>query len=330
MSRVLLLERREVEGRLELDPLIDALGAAMAELSAGRVSMPPRVAARVEAQEGWLGVMPVFLPSAKMLCAKLVGVFPGAAVAGLPTHRALIAAFDPETGAPVALMDGEAVTTLRTAAGSALATRLLAPPGAGVLSILGTGVQARAHTRAVPRVRTIRELLVWGRRAEAAAALAAEAAGELGVPARAVSLEEATRRAEILCAATSAAEPVVHGRWLSPGAHVNSVGFNPEGRELDEEAVRRASLFVESRDSALAPPPAGANDLTWLVRDGRIGPDHVRAEIGEVVAGTAAGRRGPEEITLYKSVGVAVQDAAAARLVLDAARRDGAGRLVEL
>jgi alanine dehydrogenase len=323
---VLILSRSDVERLLDPDQLVEALAGAMADLSAGRASMPPRVAVRVPEADGLLGVMPGSLPSAGMLEAKLVSLFPRNAGTGVPTHQAVIAVFDPETGTPTAVLDGEHITAMRTAAGSALATRLLARDDASTLAILGTGVQARAHARMIPRVRPITEIRVAGRDPASGGALAEtlDVEGTTGACGF-TSYEEAMDGADIVCGTTHAIEPVIRRRWLSQGAHVNSVGSNPAGREVDPETVRDALVVVESRESALTPGPAGANDLIWPIRDGMIGPDHVHAEIGEIVAGVRPGRTSPSQITLYKSVGVAVQDAAAAALVLAAARREGAG-----
>jgi alanine dehydrogenase len=315
---VIFLSQAEVRGLLDLDALVEALAAAHAELSAGKASMPPRIAALVPQQEGLLGVMPSYLPSTGLAC-KLVSLFPHNR--DRETHQAVICVFDPDNGTPLALMDGAYITATRTAAGSALATRLLARDDAGVLAVIGTGVQARSHARALPRVRAFTEIRVAGRDVQKAEALARE----LGPTARAVgSYEEAIRGADVIAATTHTTEPVVRHEWLSPGAHVNSVGLNPAGRELDEATVAEAVLVVESRESALAPPPAGAPELAGL------DPGHVHAELGELVSGARPGRTSPEQITLYKSVGVAVQDAAAAALVLAAAREQSLGREIEL
>ena len=311
---MIVLSEDEVRELLDLDALVDALAAAHADLSAGHASMPPRIAAIVEEQEGLLGVMPSYLPSAGLAC-KLVTLFPHNR--DRETHQAVICVFDPANGTPLALMDGTYVTATRTAAGSALATRLLARDDASVLALVGTGVQARSHARALPRVRDFEEIRVAGRDRAKAEALAEE----IGPPAHAVdSYEKAIRGADVVAATTHATEPVVRREWLSPGTHVNSVGLNPSGRELDEPTVADALLVVESRASALAPPPAGAPELAG------IDPGHVHAELGELVAGSKSGRTAADQITLYKSVGVAVQDAAAAALVLAAARERSVGR----
>lgn len=327
---MLILSRKEVERLLDLDQLIDALATAMAELSAGKVSMPPRIASYVPEHGGLLATMPAYVPSSKMLLTKLVTVFPGNVAKGLESHQAMIAVFDAEMGLTQAVMDGAYITAMRTAAGSALATRLLARAESSLLVIIGTGVQARAHARAIPRVRTIREIRIVGRSLEKANALAKEISTESGIQARGFdTAEEAAKGADIVCATTHAAEPVVLGRWLEPGMHVNSVGFNIAGREVDAAAVAKSLLAVESREVALAPPPVGANEIGWAIRDGVITADYIHAEIGELVSGKKQGRTSPEQITLYKSVGIALQDAVAARLVLDAARANQVGSEVE-
>ncbi len=315
---MIFLSEAEVRELLDLDELVDALADAHRDLSAGEASMPPRIAAMVQEREGLLGVMPAYLPSAGLAC-KLVTLFPQNT--DRHTHQAVIVVFDPENGTPLALMDGTYITATRTAAGSALATRLLAREDAQVLALLGTGVQARSHARALPRVRAFTEIRVAGRDRAKAEALAEE----IGPRARAVSsYEEAIRGADVVAATTHSTEPIVRREWLSPGVHVNSVGLNPAGREVDEKTVADALLVVESRESALAAPPAGAPELVG------INPADVHAELGELVAGTKPGRSSLDQITLYKSVGVAVQDVAAAALVLAAARGRSVGRAIEL
>jgi ornithine cyclodeaminase/alanine dehydrogenase-like protein (mu-crystallin family) len=320
---MLVISAAEVASLLDLDALADALQAAMAELSAGRASVPPRVAAMVTEQDAMLAAMPAFLPSAGALTAKLVSLYPHNQ--DRPTHQALICCFDPATGTPVAVIDGTHVTAARTAAGSAVATRLLARPGASRVAVIGTGVQAHAHARALARLPGVQVVLLAGRDASKARALA----GELvfaGVPAQAIaSAEDAVRSADVVCAATHAAAPVLRREWLRPGAHVNSVGYNAGGEgEIDAATIRDALVVVESRAAALSPPPAGAIELVRAVESHAIDAGHI-VEVGQVAAGTARGRAGDTQLTLYKSVGVAVQDAAAAALILAAAQERGAG-----
>jgi ornithine cyclodeaminase/alanine dehydrogenase-like protein (mu-crystallin family) len=285
---MLVLSRAEVEELLDLDELTDALARAHVELSAGAASMPPRIAAFAGAA-GLLGAMPAYLPSAGLGC-KLVSLFPGNV--DRPTHQAEIVVFDPENGSPVALMDGTYITAMRTAAAAALAARTLAREDARVLAILGTGVQSRAAQEMFPRVRNFAEIRVAGR-------------GEY---------EDAVRGADVVHATTHSPDPVVLDDWLEPGVHVSSVGYNAPGSEIDPAIVARADVIcIESRGSALAPPPSGAPELAGL------DPERV-VELGEVLAGARAGRTSAEQLTLYKSVGVAVQDLAAAGLVLTAAK----------
>jgi len=325
---VLFLDKREVESLLDPDALRAAVGAALADLSAGRASMPTRIAALVAEKDALLAAMPAYLPSAGALTTKLVSLFPRNT--DRPTHQAVILAFDPLTGSPAALMDGEAITAARTAAGSALATDLLARKDAASLAVLGAGVQARAHLRALPRVRRFREIVIGARDVSKASAVAREIASETGVSVRAASLSDAVRGADVVCACTHSAEPVVRREWLRPGTHVNSVGYNTAGREVDGETVAASLVVVESRAAALAPPPGGSNDLLWPIRDGLITAAHVHAELGELVSGSRPGRADATQLTLYKSVGVAVEDAAAAALVLRLARERGIGRTIEL
>jgi ornithine cyclodeaminase/alanine dehydrogenase-like protein (mu-crystallin family) len=259
--------------------------------------------------------------------SKLVSLFPHNAGTALPTHQAVIVAFDPHTGAPAALLDGTAITAIRTGACSALSARLLARTDSSELAVLGTGVQARAHARAMCRVRDIRRMRIAGRDRTKAARLAAELSAELDVDVVAVnSYRDALDGADIACATTHAVEPVVRREWLTSGVHITSVGYNRAGRELDDATIADALVCVESRHAALAPFPAGSNDLLMPIRDGVITADHVHAELGELIAGDKLRRTMPDQITLYKSVGVAVQDAAAAALVLAAARQRGVGQ----
>jgi ornithine cyclodeaminase len=309
---MLVLTRSDVEELLDLDELMGALARAHEELSSGATSMPPRIAAMTA--KGLLGAMPAYLPSAGLGC-KLVTLFPHNT--DRPSHQAAIVLFDPENGSPIALMDGTYITATRTAAAAALAARLLARADAKILAIIGTGVQARTHARAFAPVRDWAEIWIAGRDREKTTALAAE----LG--ARATSFEDAVRGADVVAAATHSAEPVVRAEWVAPGTHVSSVGYNAPGSELDPELVRAATIVVESRESSFAPPPGGAPELSG------IDPASV-AELGELVSGSRRGRATPVEITLYKSVGVAVQDIAAAALVLASAREREVGLEIEL
>jgi ornithine cyclodeaminase len=328
---MLVLDRGQVEALLDLDVLIDALAVAMVDLSRGVASVPDRVAAVVADRDGLLAAMPGFAPSAGVLMAKLVSLFPRNAGTGLPTHQAVIVGFGCDTGEPVAVLDGTAITAIRTGACSALSARLLARPDAAVLAVLGTGVQARSHARAMCRVRPIRRLRVAGRDPAKATALATELADELPTAVVAVaSYPEALDGADIACATTHAVDPVVRREWLTPGVHITSVGYNPAGREVDDATIAEALVCVESRQAVLAPFPVGSNDLLEPIRRGVISVADVHAELGELIMGIRPGRETPEQLTLYKSVGVAVQDAAATALVIAAARTQGVGAQITL
>jgi alanine dehydrogenase len=313
---LLVLDRAEVARLLDPVALLDALAEAFAALSRGEVSVPPRTAA-LAGDVGMLGVMPAHVPGTG-LGVKLVSLFEGNAALGVPTHQAVICLFDPATGTPTTLMDGTHITALRTAAAAALSARLLAREDARVLAIVGAGVQGASHLAMFPLVRDVGEIRITSRSAESAEALAAT-----DPRARAVaSVEEAVAGADLVALCTHAGEPVLRHDWLAPGTHVTSVGHGPPHAELDRATVERGALFVEAR-VAFAPPPAGCYELVG------IDPDRA-TEIGEVLLGRRPGRTHPDELTVYKSMGHAVEDLAAARLVDDRARQIGAGTVVPM
>ena len=327
---MLVLSRRDVQALLDLDALVDALSAAMVDVSNGKASMPPRMAAQVVEHGAILASMPVYLPSAGTLSTKLVSLFPNNV--DRPTHQGLICCFDPATGTPLAVMDAAYITATRTAAGSALASRHLARADSRVLAIIGAGVQAQAHARAFRGRPGLELFRIWARDPVAAARLADELLGEGGFGGVAVAgdLEEAVQGADIVCACTHTDTPVVRREWVEPGTHVNSVGYNTAGGgEVDGELVRDSLVVVESRAAALADPPAGAIELLAAIAAGLVQPDQIH-EIGEIVAGRVPGRTDATALTLYKSVGIAAQDAAAANLVLAAAKGTSIGTEVEL
>jgi ornithine cyclodeaminase/alanine dehydrogenase-like protein (mu-crystallin family) len=315
MADVLILTEQDVASLLDIDELLASLADAFRELSAGTASVPPRTAARAE--DGLLGVMPVYLPGSP-LAAKLVTVFPGNHQRGGRSHQALITLFDQRDGTPIALMDGTWITAIRTAAAAAVATGTLARRDAHVLAILGAGVQGRSHLQIFPRVRDFDEIRIASRTQAHAEALAEQhpAARTVG------SFEEAVRGADVVCCCTDAREPILRAGWLAPGAHVSAVG-GTFGPELDPETVRAGRVFVEWRGAVTNAPPAGAHELQGL------DPETV-TEVGAVLAGTRPGRTTETELTVYKSTGHAVEDAAAARLVLARARQAGVGQTVKL
>src|SRR5437899_9396288 len=290
-----VLDERAVQQRLHYKDLIPAIAEALAALSSGggRVVQPVRTVLPVAPHQGFFAVMPAY---AGALGAKLVTFYPKNV--GIHTHHAVIVLFKADTGEPLAMMDGRLITEMRTAAASAVATQLLAREDASVLAILGSGVQAKSHLAALRHVRSSTEVRVWSPRNAPAFAK------RHGVKAAATA-EDAVRGADVVVVAARATTPILHGRWLSPGTHVNAIGATrPDWRELDDDLVTTARVFVDSREAALRESGdviAARSEVT---------------EIGAVVSGVAPGRRTAQEITLFKSVGVAVEDVAAAALVL--------------
>ena len=300
---MLVLSAQAVAELLDLDALVEALAVAMRDASEGRASVPPRVAARIARHEAMLLAMPAYVPSANALTTKVVAQFPHNTATA--THQALVCCFDPDDGTPLAVMDGAYLTAARTAAGSVLAARHLARADARTVAIIGSGTQARAHARAFARRPGVERILLAAR--DTAKAQAIEAVTVVD------EIERAVREADIVCLTTHAARPVIDRSWLRADAHVSSVGVNAAGTgEVDPASVAAALVVVETRESALSPPPSGAVELAGI-DPGRI------VEIGEIVADPALVSGAGERLTLYKSVGVGVQDAAAAALVLAAA-----------
>ncbi len=290
---MLIVDEAAVRKFLSMQALIPAMERALHALSAGQVVQPLRVMVPVAEHGGFLGSMPAF--AGGQLGAKLVTFFPDNQ--GVPTHHALILLFQPTTGEPLVVMDGRLITEMRTGAVSAVATKSLARANASVLAILGAGVQAQSHLEALRLVRHFREIRVWSPRNAGAFA------SRFGVR-LARSAEDAVRGADVVVIATTSRTPVLMGEWLSPGAHINAVGApRPGWRELDDDVLRKAKLYVESREAA----SCESGDV--------IAAGTIFAEIGEVIGGTKAGRQSAEEITLFKSVGVAVEDLASAELV---------------
>ena len=287
------LDEGAVGRLLRLGEVIPAMEKALADFSGGKVVQPVRTMLPVAEHQGFLGLMPAYTGSA--LGAKLVAFYPRNTE--VPTHHATILLFEPGTGEPLVTMDGRLITEVRTAAVSAVATDRLAKHDASVLALIGSGVQARSHLEALRLVRDFREVRVWSPRHARAFA------EEHGVVA-AASAEEAVRGADVVVTATTSQTPVLFGEWLLPGAHVNAVGAaRPDWRELDDGVLSRARVYVDSREAAMKE----SGDV--------IAAGEVVAEIGEVAAGTGPGRRSAEEVTLFKSLGLAVEDMATAELV---------------
>ncbi len=303
------IDREEVARRLTYDVCIPIVRDAMIAFSKGETKQLLR--SIIPLSEGRLfGIMPGAMGAHVVFGAKLISVFHENFARGVPSHQGLIVLFDPESGAPVCVVDAGEVTAIRTAAASAVATDVLARKDASRLALLGYGEQAGTHARALSKVRNLESIVVWGRSIQRAQAFADRTAAELAVPVAAVeSVKQAVAEADMICTVTSAAEPILRGAWVRPGTHVNLVGSSHAGpAEVDNELVVRSRFIADSRESVLQ---QGGEFLrakaAGLVNDG-----HIVAEIGQVLIGEVEGRRSAEEITIYKSLGHIVQDLASA------------------
>jgi ornithine cyclodeaminase len=326
--KTLVLGEHDVARLLPMDECVEVMAEALAALERGEMHQPLRFVVRPPDAAGLLGLMPAHRSGASAAFGlKAVCVMPGNPDRGLDAHQGVVILSDGETGEVRAVVNASAITGIRTAAVSGVATRLLAREDARELAVLGAGVQARSHLEAMAVVGAFERARIWSRTPAHAEALAAEP-GELPFPVEAAaSAEEALAGADVVCTTTSAPEPILRRAWLRAGAHVNAVGSSiPTTRELDTETMAAASLFVDRRESTLNE----AGDFLFPQREGAIGPDHIRAELGELLVGSAAGRTSSEELTVFKSLGLAVQDLAAAEHLYRRAREEGAGQEVEL
>jgi alanine dehydrogenase len=301
--------------------LVDLMEATLRDFSAGRATQPVRTAVPVGPPGQYLGVMPAMLADAAGLGAKLVSVVPGNAARGLSTHLGIVALFDAVTGALAAIMDARYITEVRTAAVSAVSARWMARPDARRLAIVGSGVQARSHLEVLASVHHLNEVFVWSPDEAQLAEYAREMSTRVNIDVRATaSAEAAVRGANIVVLATSSEKPVVRDAWIGSGTHVISVGAcRPDQREMDPSLVARARLVVASRAAALVE----SGDVVQGIAEGRFDAAHIAGELGEVAAGLVAGRRDEEEVTIFKSLGLAVEDVATAAVVC---RRAVAGR----
>jgi ornithine cyclodeaminase/alanine dehydrogenase-like protein (mu-crystallin family) len=308
--KVLVLSEHDVEELLTMGECIAVMEDALAALARGEVHNPLRMKVHAPGAPGILGLMPAWRNSGTPYYAlKEVCVFPGNPKRGLDTHLGAVILHSGETGEPLAFMNASAITAIRTAAVSAVATKLLALEDGCVLAVLGTGVQARAHIEAIQLVRQICEVRTYSRSGGTAA-----------------SAEEAVRGADVIVTATSSKEPVLRREWLAPGAHINAVGSSiATARELDAETMAACTLFVDRRESTLNE----SGDYLFAKREGAIDETHIRAELGELLTGTATGRTSPDELTLFKSLGLAIEDLAAAAFLYDKARSMNRGSLVD-
>ncbi len=315
---ILVLNQQEVEQLLDMEGCIEAMADALASLARGEVHVPLRTVVRPSGEDTFIGLMPAHRGGGTPLYSlKTVCVVPDNPKRGLDAHQGTVTLFDGETGQTRAVLNASAITAIRTAAVSAVATRLLARPDARTLGILGAGVQARSHLEALRLVRDFADTRIFSPTAAHAEALATES-GATAVG----TAEEAVRGADVVVTATSSVDPVLRREWLEPGAHVNVVGGRPPTmRELDVATVADSSFYVDRRESA----EAEAYDYRDALEAGAIGPDHIKGEIGEVLTGAVPGRTSPAELTVFRSLGLAVEDLAAAEYVVRRARERGVG-----
>jgi alanine dehydrogenase len=322
-QRFRLLTEDHVKSLLSMSELITAMEAAIARFSAGEVLQPVRTVLSVGPTKAFFGLMPAYIEQPARLGAKLVTVFNDNHRRGLPSHLATIVLLDPETGALLALIDGRYITESRTAAVSAVSARHLSRPESASLAIIGSGVQARSHLEAYAEVRTLRDVRVWSPNQRSRERFVEEMSGQ--VPAQlhsSRSAEEAVVGADLVVLATSSTTPVIADEWVAPGTHVVSVGAcRPDQREMAPELVARARLFVDSRAAAMVE----AGDVVMGIAEQRFDQRHIAGELGDVVLNRAAGRVSPEQITVFKSLGMAVEDVVTADLVVRRAIESGAG-----
>jgi ornithine cyclodeaminase/alanine dehydrogenase-like protein (mu-crystallin family) len=317
---VRILDEHDVRRLLPMEECIDVMEAALASLARGELHNPLRFVVRPPGESSLLGLMPAHRSAPLPLYSlKAVAVFPENSARGLDPHQGFVALFDGTTGETRAVMNAGAITAVRTAAVSGVATRALARQDAKTLAILGAGFQAAAHLDAMRAVRDFDRILMWSRTPGRAAAFD-------GVE-EAATAEQAVRDADVVVTATSAAEPILERVWLKAGAHVNAIGSSiPTTRELDTATMVEGSLFVDRRESTINE----AGDYLFPFREGAITPDAIRGELGEVLIGSVEGRRSEDELTVFKSLGLAVEDLAAAEYVLERAEAENAGSVVSL
>jgi len=325
---VRILNRAEVTRLLPMAECIEAMVEALTALSRGAAQLPLRMVLRTGGEAGRFGVMPAELQQPAVVGAKIITVYQGNEGTALDSHQGVVILFDPSNGAPLAILDAISITAIRTAAVSGAATRVMARDDAGDLAILGSGVQARTHLDAMASVRPLRRVRVWSRhpaRARAFAEWASRARNQTVEPLD--SAAQAVAGADLICTVTASTTPVLEGRWIEPGAHLNVVGSSvASAREIDSAAMAKGRLIVDRVESALQE----AGDFLMARAEGAVRDDHIKGELGEVLAGRLPGRTRADEVTIFKSLGLAVEDLAAAELVLRKASSAGIGVVVEL
>ncbi|MGE5304678.1 MAG: ornithine cyclodeaminase family protein [Alphaproteobacteria bacterium] len=325
---MLILSEKEVQSLAEVQELIPALERAHIQYSTGKAVMPVRLVVPLPQIDGRITSMPGYLNEEKALGMKVVTFFPNNLKQNLPQILATVMLFSADTGKMMAAMDGNYITAIRTACVSAMATKALANPESRVLGVLGAGVQARAHIRALTQIREIAEIRVYDIFEASARQLQQSLQKDLGVKIDVVqSAREAVQGADLLVTVTTAKEPIVRAEWLKPGMHINAVGSHrPDLREIDGATLATAKIVVDSREAIMAE----CGDILLAIQEKAITADNIHAEIGEVLAGKKAGRSRADEITLYKAVGIAIQDVATAHLVYRKALERNVGTKIDV
>ena len=326
--KVLIADQKLVTEIFPMEEAIPTMRRALTMLAGGDVVMPLRTMLGLPQGDAVMGLMPSYLGGLEAVGVKVVAAFPANFGTEYDTHQGVVLFFDTERGLLRAIVDATSITAIRTAAVSGLVTDLLAKPGAGDLAIIGAGTQAHTHLQAMRAVRPVRRVRVYSVPAESASEFAEREARLTGLPVEAVATaEEAVTGADLICTTTTSTEPVVRGAWVAPGAHVNAVGaYTPTTRELDSELVAKARLYADKRESLLSE----AGEFLIPKGEGLIGDDHIVGEIGEVLLGIAPARTSPDEITLFKSLGIAIEDLASAHRVYEIAKERGLGAWVEI
>lgn len=324
----IVLSQAEVRRLLPMTECVELMDEVLRTLARGQATNPLRTGMLLPDGKSLLGMMPGHVQEPPGLGLKAIAVFPGNHGTQYDSHQGVVLLFDTENGVPIAILDGSEVTAIRTAAVSAVATRALAREDAGDLAILGSGVQARTHLEAMGTVRELRRVRVFSRSAANRQAFAERESARHALAVEAVgSAREAVEGADLICTTTSSSEPVLQGEWIAPGTHVNAVGSSARSaRELDGSAMAKCRLFVDRRESTLNE----SGDYLMALEEGAIEEDHIQGELGDVLLGDLAGRGSAEEVTLYKSLGLAVQDVASAHYVHARALEQGVGTAVEL
>ncbi len=325
---LLVISGEDVRTLLPMDRCIGLMADALTALARGEAAVPLRTAMWLPERTGLLGMMPAWYGPASVMGIKVVSVMPHNHGTAYDSHQGGVLLFETGHGIPLALVDASAITAIRTAAVSGVATRLLARPDAHDLAILGSGVQATTHLEAMLLARSIRRVRVWSRDPEHAQQFGRREGERHGITLEvAADVESAVRGADIVCTTTSAREPVLAGRWLTPGAHINAAGSSVRfARELDGEAVARSRLFVDRSESTRNE----AGDFLLAKAEGMVSDDHIAGELGDVLRGVLGGRQQAEEITLFKSLGLGVEDVVASQYVYEQAKAQGRGRAVPL